>query len=158
MKRLGWVCLSLLCLSVSASEPPRVKAEELAWLAGCWRQSAAESGSVEVWTLPAAGTLLGVSRTVRQGQLREFEFMRIHTLNDALHYTAQPSGRDETHFKLISGHAKALVFENPHHDFPQRVLYTLQADGGLLARIEGSLQGKPRARDFPMQRVKCEAN
>jgi hypothetical protein len=48
------------------------------------------------------------------------------------------------------------VFENPQHDFPRRIVYRLQAAGSLMARIEGTENGKDRAVDFPMQRVKCD--
>ena len=49
-----------------------------------------------------------------------------------------------------------MVFENPTHDFPQRVIYRLDDAGVLRARIEGLVAGKPRAEDFPMRRVRCE--
>jgi hypothetical protein len=47
--------------------------------------------------------------------------------------------------------ATELVFENPSHDFPQRVIYRKVPDG-LLARIEGVINGKPRGEDYPFKR------
>jgi hypothetical protein len=35
------------------------------------------------------------------------------------------------------------------------VIYRLQEDGSLLARIEGMEDGKARGVDFPMQRAPC---
>ena len=32
---------------------------DLQWLAGCWSQDGREAGSVEQWTAPAGGTMLG---------------------------------------------------------------------------------------------------
>ena len=52
--------------------------------------------------------------------------------------------------------ANELIFENPQHDFPQRVIYRLQTDGSLLGRIEGVSKGKEKAVDFPMTRAGCD--
>jgi hypothetical protein len=46
------------------------------------------------------------------------------------------------------------VFENPQHDFPQRISYTLKGDGKLTAAIAGSKNGKTRRVEFNYQRVK----
>ena len=48
-----------------------------------------------------------------------------------------------------------VVFENLAHDFPQRIIYRLQAEGYLTGRIEGEIEGEARAVDFPLQRVDC---
>ena len=48
------------------------------------------------------------------------------------------------------------VFENPEHDFPQRIICRLGDDGSLNARIEGKRNGKEKEMDFLMKRVKCE--
>jgi hypothetical protein len=41
--------------------------------------------------------------------------------------------------------------------FPQRVLYRLQSEGRLHARIEGTVKGACKGVDFPMKRVSCDA-
>ncbi|MND00816.1 hypothetical protein D3C83_195580 [compost metagenome] len=48
-----------------------------------------------------------------------------------------------------------IVFENPTHDFPQRVIYQGRDDDGLLGRIEGESGGEPLSVDFPMDRATC---
>jgi hypothetical protein len=45
-----------------------------------------------------------------------------------------------------------VTFENPAHDFPQRVIYKLTAPDKLGARIEGMRNGNLRGVDFPMTR------
>jgi hypothetical protein len=47
-----------------------------------------------------------------------------------------------------------VVFENPAHDYPQRVAYTRKGDS-LLAWIDGTVSGKSRRVDFPYRRVAC---
>lgn len=129
----------------------------LAWLAGCWRSEQGEPGSGERWTPLAGGTLLGVSRTVRQGRTVAFEFMELRHLPDgALAYIAHPSGQRRTTFTLLRLSDVEAVFENPTHDFPQRVAYAREGAQKLRARIEGQRQGQLRVIEFPMERVSCE--
>jgi hypothetical protein len=45
-----------------------------------------------------------------------------------------------------------VVFENLSHDFPQRVIYRRNADSSITARIEGTVNGEARGRDFPYRR------
>ena len=130
--------------------------EDLAWLSGCWAQEGAEPGSLEVWTPPAGGTLLGVARTVKGGKTVAYEFTQIRALEDGrLAYIAKPSNQAEATFPLSRLGEKEVVFENKAHDFPQRIIYRLTSPGVLHARIEGSSSGKERGIDYPMQKIAC---
>ena len=147
-----------LALSAGAALAEPDPVDQLAWLQGCWRAAGAEAGSVEQWTAPAGGTMLGLSRTVKGGKTVAHEFMQIReTAPGKLAYIAMPSGQTTTSFALVQASASHAVFENPAHDFPQRVSY--RRDGALIltARIEGTINGKPKAIDFPLQRIGCDA-
>ena len=74
--------------------------------------------------------------------------------NGEIFFVAQPSGQKEARFKLTSVSEREVRFENPTHDFPQRIIYRRDADT-LLGRIEGISNGKERAVDFPLKRVSC---
>jgi len=56
---------------------------------------------------------------------------------------------------MVSVNDREVIFENPDHDFPQRIIYRLLSDEDLLGRIEGTINGKARAVDFPMKRTEC---
>ncbi|MCH8894629.1 MAG: hypothetical protein IH927_00030 [Proteobacteria bacterium] len=145
-----------LLLVASAQEPASV--EDLAWLAGCWASVGGEAGSGEQWTVPAGKTLLGVSRTVRNSKTVAYEFLRIReTEAGEIEYIAKPSGQSEASFLMVRLSEREVVFENPAHDFPQRIIYRLEAGGNLVARIEGEVKGEVRTVDFPMKRVDCES-
>ena len=106
---------------------------------------------------PAGGTMLGMGRTIAGGKTVEFEFMRIAQEDDGeIYFIAIPSGQAETRFKLIKQDKNEAVFENPTHDFPQRVIYRLQENGALLGRIEGLSKGQEKAVDVPMKRAACD--
>lgn len=130
----------------------------LSWLAGCWRADGGDTGTVEHW-LPLAGeTLMGVSRTVRGGKTVAHEFMQIRVGSDGkLAYLAAPSDRAPVRFPLLRQTADEVVFENPGHDFPQRIDYRQDAPDHLRARIEGLSRGVAKGIDYPMSKVSCDA-
>jgi len=106
---------------------------------------------------PAGGSMLGMSRTVADGKTREFEFMRIAREESGdIFFIANPSGQKEARFKLIKADAREVIFENPAHDFPQRVIYRLDEGDSLLGRIEGMSNGEEKSADFPMKRLPCD--
>lgn len=130
--------------------------QQLAWLSGCWRSDDAEAGSVEQWLPLAGASLLGMSRTVRQGRMVAFEFMRIAAdPAGTLTFFAQPSGKPATAFPMRSLGDGEVVFEDLAHDFPQRVSYRFVPPARLLASIEGLRGGVLRRIDFPMTRSSC---
>jgi Domain of unknown function (DUF6265) len=148
--------LALLLLLAAPAQPlPKITVSDLGWLAGCWASRDGEPGSQEQWMAPAGGTLLGMSRTVKNGRTVAWEFLQIRESEGGLAFVAKPSGQEEATFPLLRAGERELVFENPAHDFPQRVLYRLDEKGGLRARIEGVRNGSPLGIDFPMDRVDC---
>jgi len=158
--------VSLLALSPfaparvrAASEPSRAapRVADLGWLSGCWAAEGGEPGSGETWTSPAGGTMLGLSRTVRSGRTVAWEFLEIRESGESgLILVAHPSGQERTVFELLRVGDEEIVFENPEHDFPQRVLYRKLDPDRLLGRAEAERDGETVAADFPMRRTACD--
>jgi hypothetical protein len=129
----------------------------LTWLSGCWSYDGGEPGSGEYWMAPAGGTMFAISRNVRDDRTLAYEYLRIAESDEhSLTLFASPSGQSPAAFELVSLSASEVVFANPEHDFPQRIIYRLGDDGQLLGRIEGQSDGQAIAVDFPMTRVSCE--
>ena len=154
MKKI--ICLVALAMVPAAALPATI--DDLAWLSGCWASANQEPGSTEQWMPPAGGTMIGANRSVRDGKTVAFEFMRIVEHEDGgLEFIASPSGQNSTGFTMTNVTNREVIFENPDHDFPQRIIYRLVSDEELLGRIEGTIDGVERAADFPMKKVDCEA-
>jgi hypothetical protein len=149
--------LFILAMQTGAQETPVDSAtpaiSDLASMSGSWASMIAEPGSGELWMPPAGGTMLGVSRMIRDGKTVEHEFLRIKETEGKIVYIACPSGQAETEFTLVSSGRTKAVFEHPAHDFPQRIIYELIPEGNLSAKIEGIIDGKLKAIDFPMKRT-----
>ena len=98
--------------------------------------------------------LLGFGRTIRRDTIVDYEFVRIFAIGDTLIYEAQPARQQRTEFRALPPFTPELVFANPAHDFPQRVIYRRSGDS-LLARIEGMRGGQLRIVPFLYVRVHC---
>lgn len=128
-----------------------------AWLAGCWEQRSAHRESLEMWMPPAGGLMLGASRTLVGGAVREYEQLIIKVEGGKLVYTATPSGQQTVSFTSTSVTDTSFTVENLQHDFPQRIIYRRRGADSVIARIEGPGRGGSGTRgfDFPMRRTRC---
>ena len=156
MQRLYAVALAVI-VATPAIAQNAATTNDLGFMAGCWRLEANGRIIEEQWLMPAGGSLMGVGRTVAGGKTVEYEFLQIRDLPDGLTYIAKPSGQPEASFKLLSRTADEVVFENPTHDFPQRVRYRRAGPDALHARVEGTMNGQSRGMDFPYTRATCTA-
>jgi Domain of unknown function (DUF6265) len=146
--------LALLAASTLAAQTPAGGVEALAWMEGAW--SGEKDGVVmeELWTGPRGGALLGLHRDVKGQRLLSWEFLRIQATDAGTFYYASPRSAPPTAFKLVETGHKRAVFENKEHDFPQRILYWVDARGALHARIEGPQGGKTVAEEWVWIRTK----
>jgi hypothetical protein len=129
----------------------------LAWLAGSWVLVSGDAVSEEHWTGARGGTMLGVNRTVIDGRTVAFEYVRIEATPEGIVYLASPGGRHPpTRFGLIASGPQRLVFENPDHDFPNRIVYERRGDR-LDARIEGRQDGRPISEQWTWRRSTPDA-
>lgn len=129
--------------------------ESVAWLQGCWESTSPQRTVEERWTGARAGSMLGTSRTTRNGTLLEHEFITLREVDGVLAYQAQPSGQTAAEFRSRTVTDSLVVFENPGHDFPQQIGYRRDADS-LHAWIEGPGRSGPRRVNFAYSRVACE--
>lgn len=139
--------------SVFAAPAPR-EISALSWLAGSWGGTADGVTSEEHWTSAAGGGLVGMHKDVQSGKMTGFEFLRIEVdAQQRICYVSMPGGAPPTSFCAVEVGERRVVFENREHDFPQRILYWLTADGRLHARIEGPLDGKEAAMEWTWSRL-----
>lgn len=129
----------LAALLVAATPPATVG--DLAWMAGDWGREADGRWVEESWTPPRGGVMLGMSRSGRGEELREFEFLRLQAGADGvLAFMAQPQGGAPVAFRLVRHYAASATFENPAHDYPQRIQYARTGDTltATISAIDGT--------------------
>ena len=153
------VALLLAVGIVCGDEKVKVDADATSfeWLPGIWVMDRPDWMTVETWGKDTNWVYNGVGVTIRTGGKVSMEKMWIQQTKDGgMEFVADvPHNKEKVSFKLISGGDSSMkfVFENPAHDFPQRVVYQLKADGdSLYARVEGMMNGKLEGEDFAYKR------
>jgi hypothetical protein len=152
---IGLLVMAIAVPGESRAQTPESLAD-LVWMAGCWEM---ERGTVvveEQWMAPRGTLMLGMSRTIVDGRTREYEHISIHADSAGTLYVATPSRQARTEFRAVTREPGAITFENPQHDFPQRISYRSAAQGdSLVARIAGPRGGVERAIEFGYSRTQC---
>ena len=110
--------------------------QQLDWISGHWCSSSNDEKTEEIWLPAHGGVMLGMSRTLAGDRTSGFEYMRIVMADQRPAFIAQPGGRPPVTFLSTDGDGTWVRFENPEHDFPQRIEYRRRGDT-LDARIAG---------------------
>lgn len=153
--------LCALLLAAVARVPPLraqqapARVDGLGWLAGCWQARSGDLLVEEQWMRPRGRTLLGMSRTSAADSTVGWELMRVVERGGRLVFQAAPSGQAPAEFTSVESGPERVVFANPEHDFPRRIVYRRAGADSLVARVEGEPGGTPRGIDFRYARVPC---
>lgn len=169
MKRVQYTISSLIALltiaacnnagntqaAVNAADYTRL--EKANWLVGAWENKSNEGNATEIWKKENDSTLTGISYFVVGKDTVSTEQIRLHqSAKDVFYVPTIPdqNGGLPVEFKLTGSDNNSLVFENPSHDFPQKITYTRITNDSMIAEISGKQQGKEKAMQFPMKKVK----
>lgn len=117
------------------------------WMAGAWVEAKGEKPNQqwaeEFWSPPRGGIMLGAGRSGSGVKLRSWEAMQIRAnANGKLAFYGMPGGAMATEFTLVRSGAREVVFENPVHDYPQRIRYWRE---GRLLHAETALADGSKA-------------
>ncbi|MEM8548094.1 MAG: DUF6265 family protein [Pseudomonadota bacterium] len=106
--------------------------EVISWLLGRWRSPREGGFREESWERAGAGLWRGASIVKRGEVVRVTETLAMVSLESGVYYLADVPGNPvPILFELTEYSASQAVFENPEYDFPRRLDYRLQGDGGL---------------------------
>jgi hypothetical protein len=125
------------------------------WLAGCWRQ--VEAGQVvdEVWLAPAAGMMLGVSRSIEADTLRDWAMMQVRGGPNGLVLEVTASGMPTVAFLASAASDSSVTFENLTRQYPTAIRYSRRREDSLFAVVSGTVRDRPRTLNFAYARASC---
>jgi hypothetical protein len=153
MSRMFYLSAVLAALLV---DPTAARAQPSApWLAGCWSLRNGSKLVEENWTNSQAGVMLGLSRTINNGKMTEYEFVVLRPKGDRLEYGVRLADKPEVVFTSTTLSAKEVIFENPEHPFPKRIGYTISRPDSLDAWIDGSAGSNGPRVAYAYHRVPC---
>ena len=127
----------------------------VSWLTGCLEMRRGNRVVEEQRMPERAGTMVGMGRSVGVRGLDDYELTVIQEDGARLLYVAHPRRQPVATFVARVATGDSVVFENPEHDFPQRVGYRRLGADSVLAWIEGTSYGKQQRAEFPYRRVPC---
>ena len=152
---LGAAIVSILALTSA----PSADLKSFDWLAGTWKRESRGGEIHETWKILGERTLEGRSYFVASatGERRLSEALLLAEMGGEIFYIPRPMENPyPVAFKLVSLEGKIAVFENPEHDFPQRILYTRNENGSMTVSIEGPAEGHDRPRRIDFQFVRAD--
>jgi hypothetical protein len=137
--------------------PSLPELNKMEWLLGSWENHSEEGDAAEIWKKENDSTYSGVSYFIVGKDTVSSEKISLEQRGDEVFYI--PTVNDQNagkpvKFKLTSSENDQLVFENPSHDFPQKITYRKFSKDSLMAEISGKLNGKESAQQFPLTRKK----
>jgi len=126
----------------AATADPAGSLDAFAWLEGEWIRSTKRGEVVERWTRVSDDTMEGIATISRGTDSAVTEHLRLERLGDGIFYVARPRENPmPTPFLLVAADGTRFTFENPEHDFPQRIVYIRDGETSLRVRIEGMEEG-----------------
>jgi hypothetical protein len=136
---------ALLVAAACAQAAPCGNLDPARWLLGQWAAESGDKWVHETWREVSATTFEGSGVTTARADaaVLDGEDLRLVAMRDAVFYVAKVAHNPyPVAFRMTECDAGRLVFENPTHDFPRRLEYTLQPDGRLEVTVsDGAEQG-----------------
>jgi hypothetical protein len=127
------------------------------WLLGNWENKSDDGDLLETWKKVNDSIYDGESYFIKGKDTLHFEKIQMKQKGEALFYIATIRGQNNDKpvtFKHNDTIEKQLVFENPKHDFPQKIVYSKIAKDSIIIQISGIQQGKPSSERFSMKKSK----
>jgi hypothetical protein len=131
--------------------PNLAKAE---WFIGEWGNKSAEGELTERWKKVNDSVYFGESYFVAGGKDTVFsEHVNLEDKNGKLSFIVTVPGQNEelpVTFEMTSSTNNQIVFENPKHDYPSKIVYNKVGNDSLVAEIFGLKKGKAASEKFLM--------
>lgn len=129
--------------------------EKAQWLIGSWGNASPEGNLTENWEKTNDSVYAGHTYFVIGKDTVFTESIRLEEANGKLAYVTAVSDQNDgkaIRFEMTSASDNQLVFENPKHDFPQKITYNKITNDSLVAEISGMKEGKPSTEQFAMKK------
>lgn len=151
MKKIVFFTFCILSFSCGNK---KVTLSDLTWLEGKWVGITPEGTTFfEKWKLLEGNLLDGEGGEISGSDTIFSEKLKIEQRGEDIFYV--PNVKENggpIDFKFTGYKQDSVVFENPQHDFPQRVVYFRLPNNKLYACIDGLKAGKYLRIDFSYQK------
>ena len=155
MKKAILLLAITTCLLSCKKTEKENKLQTTDWLIGTWENKSNEGDMVETWSKNNDSLYSGSSYFIKGKDTLHSESIQLTQKANVVLYTPTVKGQNNNQpisFQLTKQTSKQLVFENPKHDFPQKIVYQQITADSLVATISGIQQGKASSESFSMKK------
>lgn len=113
----------------------------LSWLQGEWQSENNQSITSEIWYKVSDSTYEGFGKTLSKtdSALINHESLRLVVMSGNIYYIAKVGHNAlPVAFRLSRLSDSLAVFDNPDHDFPNRIAYHLQVNNCMLVEVSSA--------------------
>jgi hypothetical protein len=128
------------------------------WLEGKWEKTDSLGTLIEIWQPKNDSTFSGQSYYIQnEKDTIHNELIELIQDQEYLIYSATVKGENNNTaipFQLTKDEDSLLVFENPKHDYPQKLEYRLLKNKGISIVVSGKVKGKASATTYLLSKKK----
>ncbi|MEL7124372.1 MAG: DUF6265 family protein [Bacteroidota bacterium] len=131
--------------------------QQIEWLIGKWENQTTKGSIYESWEKKSPNELRAISYKLSGSDTLFLETIQILQEEDGLFFIPTVPSQNQglpIRFKMTSFTETDMTFENPDHDFPQKINYKMISTDSLVAVVSAIHNGKEDRRFFKMRRVK----
>ncbi len=157
MKKLIGLFIISLLLSCGKNKNKFEKLKQMNWLIGNWENKLPIGTLTENWKKENDSIFIGQSFFIKAKDTLHNENIELNQVGDDVYYIPTVIGQNNDEpvtFKLTTITTNQIVFENPKHDFPQKIVYSKITNDSIIATISGIQQGKASKESYPMKKIK----
>lgn len=124
-------------------------------LCGSWQLE--HSANIEYWSKESPDFYSGILYSIEGNDTVVYEKMSLKKIGKQIYFIAEvpdQNNQEPVRFLLNGSSSKALEFENPDHDFPNKIVYTMPLENRLEASISGLINNNPDTIFFNYSRIK----
>lgn len=132
--------------SQTTSQPSASLVDQLSWLQGSWTRTNSKAGQsgIELWKMVSSTELSGRGITMQGSDTVFVEKLKIIVHDGSLFYVADvPENQKPVLFRLTEVKQNTFTCENPSHDFPKKIAYTLQG-----TKLHAIISGNGKSMEF----------
>lgn len=133
---------------------PKNNLDRINWLIGQWEGIQGPGIYHEEWNKASESELKGKAYLIKKGEIVNTEILSIRENATGIFYIADVSHNPSpVSFKLTNLTDCSFIFENPEHDFPQKITYENKDNQFLYAAVEAVMNGKIKKIEYNLKRI-----
>ena len=122
-------------------------------LNGKWKLKTNSFEAYEEWKVKDETEIAGISYSIEDGEQKKNEDLFIKKVGEFWAYIAAPKNQNPALFYLTSFKDNRFIFENPEHDFPNKIIYHFTDRKTIAVTVEGEDDDGPQKIEFTFIKV-----